>query len=181
MIPVLLLFLVPFGAAVPAGVLLSKSHGIGWPLMTFLYFISDVVLALYFEPMLRLVIAVGRRFPLLARVTESLRRTSARTAAYFGGATAGPITLILIAFGVDPMTGRTAAAAAGHGFVSGWALAITGDMFSFLVVAAATLKVSHVLGGNSNKMIAEVTVAMLIGVFVCHRLMSILLRRFAGR
>ena len=51
-----------------------------------------------------------------------------RVAAQYGGRAAGPFTLVMIAFGVDPMTGRAAALANGHGFVTGWAIAIAGDM-----------------------------------------------------
>ena len=64
----------------------------------------------------------------------------ARTAALYGGKGAGPFTLVMIAFGVDPMTGRAAALAAGHGFVAGWAIAITGDMLYYAVIAFTTLR-----------------------------------------
>jgi hypothetical protein len=37
------------------------------------------------------------------------------------------------------MTGRAAAKAAGHGFLPGWAIAITGDMIYFVVLMASTL------------------------------------------
>ena len=88
-----------------------------------------------------------------------------RTAAFFGGAGAGPFMLVMIAFGVDPMTGRTAAAAAGHGFVSGWAIAIAGDMLNFFVIAAATLKVSALLGDPTRTMVV-VMIAMSIVPFL---------------
>jgi hypothetical protein len=65
-----------------------------------------------------------------------------RTASLYGGKGAGPFTLIMIAFGVDPMTGRAAALAAGHGFVAGWAIAITGDMFYYAVIAFTTLRLN---------------------------------------
>jgi len=55
----------------------------------------------------------------------------ARSVAHFSGTGAGPFALVMIAFGVDPMTGRATALAAGHGFVTGWALAIAGDMLYF--------------------------------------------------
>ena len=61
MISVLLLFLIPLGFGIPGGVLLAHRAGIGWPLMSFLYFVSDVILAFLFEPLLRLVIAAGGR------------------------------------------------------------------------------------------------------------------------
>ena len=98
---VLTLFLIPVGGGIPAGVLLARARGIGWPAMELLYFISDV----------------------------------------------------LIAFGVDPMTGRTAAHAAGHGFLSGWTLAITGDMMYFTVIMVSTLWLNSVLGDGTKTMV----------------------------
>ena len=142
---VLSLFLIPFGPGIPGGVLLAKSRGIGWPVMELLYFISDVILAFIFEPLMLLAVRRGRNVPALKRVGEAIRRSIERTAANYGSA-GGPLTLILIAFGVDPMTGRTAAAAAGHGFLSGWALAITGDMMFFTVLMISTLWLNAVLG-----------------------------------
>src|SRR6185503_12039372 len=48
-----LLFLVPIGGGIPAGVLMARHWGVSIPVMTFLYFVSDMVLACVFEPMLR--------------------------------------------------------------------------------------------------------------------------------
>ena len=48
----------------------------------------------------------------------------------------------MIAFGVDPMTGRATALAAGHGFIAGWAFAIAGDMLYFAVIAITTLRLN---------------------------------------
>ena len=57
--------------------------------------------------------------------------------------------LVMIAFGVDPMTGRAAAKAAGHGFLAGWTVAIAGDMIFFSIVAASTLCLNSVLGDGT--------------------------------
>jgi hypothetical protein len=161
MVAVLLLFLIPIGGGIPAGVLLARKYGFIWPLTTFLYFVSDVILAFLFEPILRVLIAAGRRAPLLARAVEAVRRGMARTAALYGGTSAGPFALVMIAFGIDPMTGRAAAAAAGHGFVSGWAIAIAGDMLYFLVIMAATLKLNAYLG-DPNWTMAIILGAMIL-------------------
>ncbi|UPT72706.1 MAG: hypothetical protein M0D55_12230 [Elusimicrobiota bacterium] len=142
MLPVFTLFLIPVGGGIPAGVLLARQNGLPWPLTAFLYFVSDVCLAFAFEPVLRGLVALGRRWELLARVIAAMRAATERTAARYIGSGAGPFTLILVAFGVDPMTGRAAALAAGHGFLAGWAIAIAGDMIYYAVVAAATLKLS---------------------------------------
>lgn len=145
---VLMLFLIPVGGGIPAGVLLARSRGIGWPIMMALYFISDVILACAFEPILRLLIVAGRRVAFLGRVTAAMREVMRRTASQYGSA-GGPLTLIMIAFGVDPMTGRAAAAAAGHGFVSGWLIAIAGDMLYFLVLMVSTLWLNSILGDGA--------------------------------
>jgi len=176
MFPVLMLFLIPIGGGIPAGVLLARGHGIAWPVTAGLYFVSDVILAFLFEPVLRLLIAAGRKIPPLARVTDAVRRAMDRTAAQYGGGGAGPFALIMIAFGVDPMTGRAAAAAAGHGFVSGWTIAITGDMIYFGVIMVATLRLNSVIG-DPNRTMAVILAAMIFLPMLVRRLKSAYSRR----
>jgi len=142
MLAVLLLFLLPFGGGIPAGVLLAQSKGLGWGPMAALYFLSDLILALAFEPVLRGLVLLARRSPFLARFGEAMKVTMARSAAQVGGPGMGPIALVMVAFGVDPMTGRSAALAAGHGFLAGWAIAIAGDLLYYAVVALATLRLN---------------------------------------
>ncbi len=167
MIPVLMLFLIPVGGGIPAGVLLARNYHLAWPVTAGLYFISDVILAFLFEPVLRLIIAVGRKSPAVARMADAVRLAMSRTTAHYGGA--GPFTLIMIAFGVDPMTGRAAAAAAGHGFIAGWTIAITGDMLYFAVIMIATLRLNSVLG-NTNLTMAVILAAMFILPLIVRRL-----------
>lgn len=168
MLPVLMLFLIPVGGGIPAGVLLARERGLAWPVTAGLYFVSDVVLAFAFEPVLRLLIALSRKVPALARATAVMKQAMDRTATHYGVG-AGPFTLVMIAFGVDPMTGRAAAAAAGHGFVSGWAIAIAGDMIYFAVIMAATLKLSALLG-SPDRAVAAVLAAMILLPMLVRRL-----------
>ena len=140
-----LLFLVPVGGGIPAGVLMAHAGGVSPPVMAALYFVSDVILACVFEPMLHVLALVGRVVPPLGRLGRALARGVQQTGLKAGGGR-GPLGLVLVSFGVDPMTGRAAAAAAGHGFVSGWALAIAGDMLYFGVLMASTLWLNSVLG-----------------------------------
>ena len=139
MIAVLMLFLLPVGGGIPAGVLLAHSKGLAWPMTAGLYFASDVLLALAFEPVLRVLVAWSRKAPLLARLGAAIKQSMDRSVALVTGTGAGPFALIMIAFGVDPMTGRASALAAGHGFLSGWAFAITGDMLYYALIAITTL------------------------------------------
>ena len=145
---VLSLFLIPVGGGIPAGVLLAKNYGIAWPITATLYFISDVILACVFEPIMLLLIAAGKKSRRLRRFSEAFSQSMQKTISKYGHST-GPFTLIMIAFGVDPMTGRAAAAAAGHKFVTGWMIAIAGDMIYFGVIMASTLWLNGILGDGT--------------------------------
>src|SRR5712671_1123593 len=76
---VLLLFLIPIGGGIPAGVLMAHARGISWPVMLALYFASDVILACCFEPPLRLLIAVGRVVPVVGRFARAMRAAVRKT------------------------------------------------------------------------------------------------------
>jgi hypothetical protein len=141
-LPVLKLFLIPVGGGIPAGVILAQAKGLAWPITALLYLFSDIVLALAFEPVLRLIAIIFVKVSFLARISTAMKAATARSVSHFSGTGAGPIGLIMIAFGVDPMTGRASAHAAGHGFIAGWAFAIAGDMLYFAVIAISTLRLN---------------------------------------
>lgn len=44
--------LIPIGGGIPAGVLLGKTHHLAVGIVSFLYLVSDVILALVFEPLM---------------------------------------------------------------------------------------------------------------------------------
>ena len=161
MLPVLLLFLLPVGGGIPAGVLLAQAKGLPWPLTAGLYLLSDVLLALAFEPLLRGLVALGRRSATLARLGLALRAAWQQNIARYSRRGAGPVALIGIAFGVDPMTGRGAALAAGHGFLAGWSFAIAGDMLYYAVVALATLRLNAWVK-NPEATVGAVLLAMVV-------------------
>ena len=137
-----MLFLIPVGGGIPAGVLLARTKGLAWPVTAGLYLVSDVLLAFTFEPVLKLFAWFANTIPFLARLSAKMKASTARTTARFKGTGAGPIALIMFSFGVDPMTGRTAALAAGHGFMMGWVYAIAGDMLYYAVIAVTTLRLN---------------------------------------
>jgi len=140
MLSVLLLFLIPIGGGIPAGVLMAQSKGLGWGVTAGLYLVSDLILACLFEPVLRLLVLLGRRSPFMVRLGEAMQASMRQSAAPYLGRGSGPLACLLVAFCADPMTGRAAALAAGHGPVLGWAIAIAGDLFYYAVVAMTTLK-----------------------------------------
>ncbi len=161
MYQVLLLFLIPIGGGIPAGVLLAQSQGLPWYITAGLYFISDVILALALEPLLYLFVQLGKKVPFLARFGAAMKVAMARTTPKFGGSGAGPFALIAVAFGVDPMTGRTAALAAGHGPVAGWAIAIAGDMLYYALIAASTLELNDYIK-DPDMAVLIILVAMMV-------------------
>lgn len=162
---VLTLFLIPIGGGIPAGVLLAKSRSIPWPITTLLYFVSDVILACIFEPLMLLLIKLGKRSPKLAKFIDVFRQSMKKTTSVYGSHL-GPLALIMIAFGVDPMTGRAAAAAAGHRFIMGWLFAIAGDMLYFGVIMASTLWLNNILGDGTWTMIIILILMMVVPALV---------------
>jgi hypothetical protein len=169
MLPVLKLFLIPVGGGIPAGVLLAHAKALAWPITTGLYLVSDVVLAIAFEPILRLFAALVGSVPFLARFSAALKAVTARSVVHFSCTGTGPLTLVMIAFGVDPMTGRATALAAGHGFLAGWAFAIAGDMLYFAVIALTTLRLNSYFKDPDTTMLivlgAMFVVPMLVRYF----------------
>ena len=95
---VFMLFLIPVGGGIPAGVLLASKRGIGWAVMLILYFFSDVVLALVFEPLMLLVIAAGKRSAFFARFNEAMKKSTAKAISNYG-TRLRPHTLVAISFG----------------------------------------------------------------------------------
>lgn len=171
-----MLFLLPVGGGIPAGVLLARANGLPWPATAGLYFVSDVVLALAFEPVLRLLVALGRKVPVLARFGAAIRNAMVRSSAYLRGAGTGPMTLVMISFGVDPMTGRATALTAGHGIVASWAFAIAGDMLYYAVVALTTLRLNSYFS-NPNITILVILGAMTLAPAIVRYCRSKLLLR----
>lgn len=172
---VLRLFLIPVGGGIPAGVLLARDLGLAWPIMAVLYLISDVILACVFEPLMLLFIRAARNSRFLTQMREAFRHSMKKTTAHYG-TSLGPLSLILIAFGVDPMTGRAAAAAAGYGFVKGWMIAIAGDMIYFAVLMVSTLWLDHVMGNET-----QTTLIILLGMFIVPGLVRRVRNRWRGR
>ena len=162
-----LLFLAPIGGGIPVGVLMAQGAGVP-PLGTaLLYFLSDVVLAVLIEPFFALIAWMGRRFATLAQLGATIQRITER-AGLRGQGARGPLGVISVAFAISPTTGRAAAAAAGHGFVPGWALAITGDMGYFALIMASTLWLRQVLGDDKTTIIIVLAITWTAPLLLKH-------------
>jgi hypothetical protein len=110
-----------------------------------MYFVSDIFMAVTHEPFFWLLGWLASVSPPIGKVRDFFRKASNQAGLQEEGGR-GPLGLILFSFTVDPISGRGAAAAAGHGFCAGWALAVAGDMIYFAVLMAATLWLSGMFG-----------------------------------
>src|SRR5437763_1531453 len=165
---VFLIFVLPTIVGIPLGVIMARDAALDPLLTAGLYFASDLVLAVTAEPMLAGLRWVARRVPFLDRLGSRLARLTEATGLQEGGAR-GPLGLILVSFTVNPLAGRAAAAAAGHGFFSGWALAIIGDMIYFALIMASTLWISSVFS-NDRLAIGVVLIVAFLAPIVLRRL-----------
>jgi hypothetical protein len=165
---VFLIFVLPTVVGIPLGVIMARDAGLSPLLTAGLYFASDLVLPITAEPVLALVRWVGKRVAFMDRLGARLARLTETTGLKEGGVR-GPLGLILVSFTVNPLAGRAAAAAAGHGFFSGWALAIVGDMIYFALIMASTLWISSVFG-NDRLAIGVVLIVAFLAPILLRRL-----------
>ena len=161
---VLLLFCIPGGAGIPPGVLLGHRDGLGAVVMTVLYFVSDVVLALAFEPMLRVLAFLGRWVPAIERAGRGIMLVIQRMMP--AGGLAGPTGIVLTGFGAGLPFGRALAAGAGYGLVGGWLLTIAGDMLYYLIGMTSTLWFDGMLGDQRMAAVAGLVVMLVVPALV---------------
>ena len=162
---VFLVFVTQIGAGIPIGVLLGRDSGLSPLEMAGLYLASDVVLALTCEPMLLGLAWLGRRVDWLAALGSRLGRISGATG-LSDGRVKGPLGLVLFSFVFAPAPARAASEAAGHGPISGWSLAIIGDMLYFGIIMASTLLVISLFGDNRMSIAPLVVGAWLLPLLV---------------
>jgi hypothetical protein len=146
---VLMIFCFPFGGGIPAGVILAEKYHFAWSLTALLYFISDVMLACAFEPLMLLFVHYTRNSEFTKRFLANYKAMLAKTGFNYGLSPSW-FSLVIVSFGVDPMTGRAASRAAGYGFVTGWAIAICGDLIFFALIMASTLWLNNILGDGTT-------------------------------
>ena len=109
-----------------------------------LYLASDVLLAVVCEPLLILLRWESRRVVWLAELGARLKHMSTTTG-FRSGRVRGPLGLVLFSFVIGPAPARALSETAGYRPISGWALAIVGDMLYFGLGMAATLTMAGVL------------------------------------
>jgi hypothetical protein len=165
---VFLVFCTQIGAGIPLGVIMARNAGLSPVVTAGLYCASDVVLAFTTEPLLIALRWLGDRVEFIGRLGNRLAKLTGATGLR-EGRVQGPLGLILFSFAVAPAPARAASEAAGHGFITGWTLAIIGDMFYFTMIMASTLWVSSMFGDDRLAV-----GAVLVGAWV----LPMLIRRF---
>lgn len=160
---VLLLFLIPAGGGIPAGIILAKTRGLSWLATAGIYLIGDLIVACLYEIILRLFLRASEHKPFFARLRYAFQLTTQKLAEKYG-LRPGPLSLITLAFSTEPMTGRALTKAAGYGVFTGWALTLTGDLLYFFLILASTLWLNHILG-NGTWAVIIVMIVMIFGHF----------------
>jgi len=161
---VLLLFCIPGGMGIPPGVLLGSHGGLGPMVMSVLYFVSDIVLACVFEPLLVILAALAGRLPLLRHIGNAVLAAIRRTMP--AGSTSAPVGIALTAFGAGLPFGRALAAGAGFGLVSSWLFTIAGDMMYFALGMASTLWFDNLLGDPRMAAFAGLAVMFVVPAMI---------------
>jgi hypothetical protein len=161
---VLLLFCIPGGLGIPSGVLLARDDGLGAGLMTVLYFASDVLLALAIEPLLIGLARASRYVSAVERFGRAMM--IAMTRLMPPGSLLGSTGIVLTGFGAGLPFGRTLAAGAHYGLVSGWLLTIAGDMLYFVLGMVSTLWFGAVLGDQRLAVLAALVVMLVVSMAV---------------
>src|SRR5215212_831358 len=111
-------FLIPIGGGIPLGVIMGRDAGLSPLTMSGMYFVSDIFMAVTHEPFFWLLGWLASISPTIGKVRDFFRKATDRAGLQDEGGR-GPLGLILFSFTVDPISGRGAAAAAGHGFYTG--------------------------------------------------------------
>jgi hypothetical protein len=145
---VFLLFAIPIGGGIPAGVVLAQNRGFSWVIMTVLYLLSDIALALVFEPLMMLFVHHSKNSPAFLKMQHVFDAMKAKIIKQYG-VKPSPLLLFTVAFGADPMSGRIATRVAGHNAFTGWTIAILGDMLFFAIVMVSTIWLHDLLGDGT--------------------------------
>lgn len=168
---VLCLFFLPIGGGIPGGVMLAKNYGLGWPVMMILYFISDLILAVVFEPIMHWLFRVGKNIPAIAQTGQIMKELTLKTIESYGQHL-GPLALILFTFSADPMSGRAATSVVGYGFFMGWTLTIIGDMLYFSMIMVSTLWLNNLLGDSGGWTTGIILVLMIVIPMIIKKIRS---------
>jgi hypothetical protein len=154
---VFLIFATQIGAGIPFGVLMGTKAGLSPVYMAGLYLLSDVLLAVVTEPLLMALRWLSPRVAFIGALGNRLSKLSG-AAGLSQGRVKGPMGLVLFSFVFAPAPARAASEAAGHGVLSGWTLAIIGDMLYFGVIMGSTLAVISIFGDSNRLVIAPIIV-----------------------
>ncbi len=142
-----LLFVIPTGAGIPAGVLLGQRVGLSIASMSGLYVGSGLLRAAVFEPFFRWVAKRRHAGGRISRVRDAARELLARHA-WLNRAMRGAWAPLIVGYNLDLMAGRVAAAAVGMGWLRGWTLALIADFAYFISTAVPTLWLQRFLGNE---------------------------------
>ena len=142
-----LLFVIPTGAGIPAGVLLGHRVGLTAASLSGLYVGSGLLRAALFEPVFRWVARRRHEGGRITRWHDAARDLLARHE-MLSRAVSGSWAPLVAGYNLDPMAGRVAAGAIGMGWLRGWTLALVADFAYFVSTAVPTLWLQRFVGNE---------------------------------
>jgi hypothetical protein len=156
-----LLFVIPTGAGIPAGVLLGQRVGLTVASMSGLYVGSGLLRASLFEPLFRWLARERHAGGRVSRLHDATRDALARHP-MLSRAMRGAWAPLIVGYNIDPMAGRVAAAAVGIHWLGGWALALVADFAYFVSTALPTLWLQRIVGNEWITMLVFVVLSTLV-------------------
>ena len=142
-----LLFVIPTGAGIPAGVLLGQRLGLTAASMSGLYVGSGLLRAALFEPFFRWLARRRHDGGRVTRLRDATRALLNRNP-LFRRAMQGAWAPLVVSYNLDPMAGRVAAAAVGMGWLRGWTLSLIADFAYFVSTAVPTIWLQRWVGNE---------------------------------
>ena len=156
-----LLFVIPTGAGIPAGVLLGHRIGLTAASMSGLYVGSGLLRAALFEPVFRWAERRRHAGGWVGRWRDAGQALLARHP-MLNRALHGAWAPLVVSYNLDPMAGRVAAAAVGMGWMRGWSLALIADFAYFVSTAVPTLWLQRIFGNEWLSLLLFIALSMAV-------------------
>jgi hypothetical protein len=156
------LFMLPIGPGTTAGILVGKNGGLDAIGILAVYLASDIVTALYLEPVLRFLIRIAARFAWARAIGAQLAQVAERT--QIGSGRLGQaLGLGILSLGGGLPAGALALPTTQLQRSVAWASIITGDMLYFGFILAAALGLASVLPDDRLVFVAILVLVMVVG------------------
>ena len=154
---IFVVFLLPWGPGAPAGIIMAQKDGLP-PLITIgLYVLSDVVTAIFLDPIIRFLRNRGDQSRVGRRVLASFNRLGGIT--QIGTGRFGmPFGLFVFTFATDFFTASIVSLGLPMSRIIAWSSIIAGDVTWFLIIFLASIGFASVFSDDRILFVATMLV-----------------------